>query len=114
MCTPHMIVDAFSLRESLQAYPTSMCVAARARHMVTSLAPLNRRPTSRTFLHVVRARPLLKQLVHPVLPIRASNTFVILNVTVGTYSTETGRAADGRVTRTRTIDLGTIRSSTLR
>lgn len=97
MRTPHMIVNSLPLRERLQTHPTSVRVTPRARHVVAPLTPLNRHLASRTFLHIVHARPLLEQLIHTILPIGTGHPFVVFDVAVRAYSADTRRAANDGV-----------------
>jgi hypothetical protein len=54
----HVVVNAMSFVECLQAHPADVSVAPSARHMVAPLAALDGDVAARTELHVVLLRPL--------------------------------------------------------
>jgi len=58
MSKAHVIINAFALREYGQTLPTYVGLTARARHVVTALATLNRYLANRAALDIVGRPPL--------------------------------------------------------
>lgn len=76
----HVVVDALSLRERLEADPTRMCVTACAGHMVAPRCALDGRVTAWAFLHVVTTHPFLEKTVPSIFAIRTGDSLVVFDM----------------------------------
>lgn len=107
MNASHMIVDSMAIGKSLETFPTDVCLAASAFHMVTTFRSLNRDFTSRAVLYIVFLHPCLKPVVAAV-RIRADEAIMRFNMAARAYSKQArGTLKDSPPARC-TIDLGAI------
>jgi len=113
MLGTHMVVDALASGERRQTLPTNMRLAARARHVVASLAPLNRRLATWTTLDVVVRRPFFEELVFGDVAFLARHAVVVLYAARWTDTDKTRGTLQDCVWRRRAIHLGAVGRGTV-
>ena len=112
MLLAHVIVNPNALVERLQALPAGMRMTACARHMVTTLRPLDGSFATRAFLDFVRANVLVERAVDTELAVVAGDALVILDVAVWTDAYQTRRAAVDAILCTWPVHLLAVRRRT--
>jgi hypothetical protein len=88
MHCPHVTVNSFAPRESLQANPAYMGLTSDAGHMIAPFSSLDGNFATRAIFYVVILHPFLEELVSTV-TVWAFKTLMVLNVTVQTDPQQT-------------------------
>jgi len=108
MLDTHVVVDAVTSRERRQTLPTNMRLAARARHVVASLAALDGCLATWTTLDVIVRRPLFEELVFRDVALLARHAVVVLYAARWTDADEARGALQDCVWRRRAIHLRAV------
>lgn len=108
MLNTHVLVDALAPWKRRQTLPANVRLAARARHVVASLAALDGYLTAWTTLDVVVRRPLAEKLVVGNVALLARHTVVVLYAARGTDTNETRGTLQDCVWRSGAIHLRAV------